>query len=158
MNGQRMIRQGMNGQVKVAVPSVAPGGLEAACSDHFGHCDCFTLVGTDPKGTVEVDVVPNRHGNGCNSVVDQLRDVGADVIMVKGIGRRPLMGFQQVGIKVFQGAGTLVGDVVDSYYTGSAVFVDERSSCQGGGGVHGQGHGHCGPQRQNRMLHRRRTK
>ena len=144
----------MNGQVKVAVPSVAPGGLEAACSDHFGHCDCFTLVVSDGRGSVGVEVVPNMHGTGCNSVVNQLRNVGADVIMVRGIGQRPLMGFQQVGIKVFQGVGTLVGDVVASYHSGSAVSVDERNSCQGGGGGHrhegggggGGGHrrGHCG--------------
>lgn len=119
----------MNGQVKVAVPSVAPGGLGAACSDHFGRCDFFTLVVTDETGTVGVDVVPNRHGEGCDSVVDQLRDAGADVIMVRGIGRRPLMGFQQVGIKVFQGVGAMVGEVVESYRTGSAIVVDERSSC-----------------------------
>ena len=142
----------MNGQVKVAIPSVAPGGLEAACSDHFGHCDCFTLVVKDGSGTVGVDVVPNMHGAGCNSVVNQLRNVGADVIMVRGIGLRPLMGFRQVGIKVFQGVGTSVGDVVESYYTGSAVVVEERDSCQGGGGGRGHGHGqgqgqgqgHCG--------------
>lgn len=138
----------MNGQVRVAVPSVAPGGLEAACSDHFGHCDCFTLVVTDPGGTVEVNVVPNRHGMGCNSVVNQLRDVEADVIMVKGIGLRPLMGFRQVGIKVFQSAGASVGDVVESFRTGNAVFVEERHSCQGGSGahLHGHGQGHCGSQ------------
>ena len=139
----------MNGQVKVAVPSVAPGGLKAACSDHFGHCDCFTLVVTDASGNVGVNVVPNNHGAGCNSVVNQLRGVGADVIMVRGIGQRPLMGFRQVGIKVFQGVGALVGDVVESYHSGSAIFVDERDSCQGGGGVHGHGNGHghgrCGP-------------
>ena len=135
----------MNGQVKVAIPSVAPGGLDAACSDHFGHCDCFTLVVADEGGTVGVDVVPNMHGTGCNSVVDQLRDAGADVIMVRGIGRRPLMGFQQVGIKVFQGAGVRVGDVVESFYTGSAIAVDERSSCGGGGGGGGgHRHGQCG--------------
>ena len=143
----------MNGQVVVAIPSVAPGGLEAACSDHFGHCDCFTLVVTDPEGGVSVNVVPNRHGKGCGSVVNQLRDAGADVIMVRGIGSRPLAGFRQVGIKVFQGAGTMVGDIVESYRTGSAVAIDERSSCQGGGGGghghrhgHGHGQGHCGSQ------------
>jgi len=143
MNGQRMIRQGMNGQVKVAVPSVAPGGLEAACSDHFGHCDCFTLVMTDPGGTVRTDVVPNRHGKGCNSVVSQLRDAEADVIMVKGIGQRPLAGFRQAGIRVFQGAGASVGDVVESFRAGSAVLVEDSASCQGGRAVHRHGHGHC---------------
>jgi len=130
----------MNAQVRVAIPSVAPGGLEVACSDHFGHCDCFTLVVSDETGTVRVDVVPNRHGMGCDSVVNQLRDEEVDVIMVKGIGRRPLLGFQEAGIKVFQGAGTLVGDVIESYRKGSAIVVEERNACHGGGGSHGHAH------------------
>lgn len=132
----------MNTQIRIVIPSVAPGGLEAACSDHFGHCDCFTLVTTEGKDTVGVDVFANGHGEGCGSLVHQLRDAGTDVIIVKGIGQRPLMRFQEVGIKVFQGAGSTVGDVVASYCSGSAIVVDERSSCQGGGGNHRHGHGH----------------
>lgn len=143
----------MNERVKVAIPSVAPGGLAAACSDHFGHCDCFTLVAVDEKGQVEVDVVPNSHGSGCGSVVGQLRDEEVDAIMVRGIGLRPLMGFQQAGIKVFQGAGASVGDVVETYRKGRAIVVDERSSCQGGGGRHK--HGQCGSRQQNQVPYRR---
>ena len=28
----------------LAIPSMAPGGLDASVSAHFGHCDAFTLV------------------------------------------------------------------------------------------------------------------
>ena len=30
--------------MKIAIPSVLPGGLEAQVGAHFGHCDCYTLV------------------------------------------------------------------------------------------------------------------
>lgn len=132
----------MNAQIKVAVPSVAPGGLEAICSDHFGHCDCFTMITTDDTGASEVKIVPNQHGGGCGSVVSQLHDEGVDVVMVRGIGRRPLMGFQQAGIGVYQGTGMLVSDVIDSFRSNSALVVDEKVACQGGGGNHR--HGRCG--------------
>jgi predicted Fe-Mo cluster-binding NifX family protein len=136
----------MNKQIRIVVPSVAPGGLEAACSDHFGHCDCFTLVTTEGKDTVGIDVVPNGHGEGCGSLVSQLRETGTDLIMVKGIGRRPLMSFREAGIQVLKGAGATVGEVIESYTTGGAIVVDERSSCQGGSGSHGHGHRHGGLQ------------
>lgn len=135
----------MNTQIRIVIPSMAPGGLEADCSEHFGHCDCFTLVTTEGKDTVGVNVFANGHGDGCGSLVNQLRDAGTDVIMVKGIGRRPLMGFRDVGIEVFQGAGTTVGDVVASYCSGSANLVDEKSSCQGGSENHRHGHGRPQP-------------
>ena len=28
----------------LAVPLMAPGGLDASVSAHFGHCDAFTLI------------------------------------------------------------------------------------------------------------------
>ena len=30
--------------MKVAIPSEKPGGLHASRSEHFGHCDVFTVV------------------------------------------------------------------------------------------------------------------
>ena len=31
-------------RMRIAVPTDAPGGLDGKRSDHFGHCDVFTLV------------------------------------------------------------------------------------------------------------------
>ena len=30
--------------MKLAVPTMGEGGLQAERSGHFGHCDCFTLI------------------------------------------------------------------------------------------------------------------
>lgn len=35
--------------MKIAIPSNSPGGLEADRSDHFGHCDVFTIVDLDAE-------------------------------------------------------------------------------------------------------------
>ena len=37
----------MEQRMIVAVPSNAPGGLDAEMSGHFGHCDVFTLITLD---------------------------------------------------------------------------------------------------------------
>ena len=31
-------------KTRIAIPSEAPGGLDARRSGHFGRCECFTMV------------------------------------------------------------------------------------------------------------------
>ena len=33
--------------IRIAIPSVQPGGLDAEVGAHFGHCDLYTLVDVD---------------------------------------------------------------------------------------------------------------
>lgn len=53
--------------MKIAIPSVLPGGLEAQVGAHFGHCDCYTLVNVEDGAIVKSEVIPScahEHG-GC---------------------------------------------------------------------------------------------
>jgi predicted Fe-Mo cluster-binding NifX family protein len=63
--------------LRLAVPSNNPGGLEAGRSDHFGHCDLFTLVDIRDNKIVEVETVSNQeHGaGGCMVPVQFLKDI-----------------------------------------------------------------------------------
>ena len=72
----------------LAVPSNNPGGLEAIRSDHFGHCDLFTLVTIKDGAIDKVETVSNQeHGaGGCMIPVQFLKDQGVDVLVVGGIG------------------------------------------------------------------------
>ena len=48
----------------VAVPSDAPGGLDAAVSAPFGHCAVFTLLQVQDGEIVGADLLPNGgHGH-----------------------------------------------------------------------------------------------
>lgn len=47
--------------VKIAIPSDQPGGLEARVSEHFGHCDLYTIVEVDADGIKYVILWPTRH-------------------------------------------------------------------------------------------------
>ena len=42
--------------MKIAIPSVLPGGLEAQVGAHFGHCDCYTLVDVEDGAVVKSEV------------------------------------------------------------------------------------------------------
>jgi len=95
----------------VAVPSESPGGLEARISDHFGHCDVFTMVQVEEQQVESVSVLPNgaHEGGQCMAPVMLLKEQGAEALVAGGMGQRPLSGFQQVGISVYfkEGAETV---------------------------------------------------
>ncbi len=131
--------------MKVAVPSKAPGGLAAEVEEHFGHCAAFTLVEVEDGTLGEVEVVANQHAQGgCMDTVNRLVQAGAGALVVGGMGRRPLLGFQQVGIPVYQSGGArTVEEAVRLLAAGQARPFGDDLVCAGGPG-HGHGPG-AGP-------------
>jgi predicted Fe-Mo cluster-binding NifX family protein len=99
-----MIHQVQN-RIRVAVPTEAPGGYDAPRSGHFGRSPNFTLVDIVNGDVAAVDVVPNRphDAGGCLSPVVTLGENQVDVVIVAGIGQRPLLGCVQAGIRVLAG-------------------------------------------------------
>jgi len=127
----------------VAVPSDSPGGLEAQISDHFGHCDVFTLVKIEEEAMGSVTILPNdAHQSGeCMGPVMLLKERGAESLVAGGMGQRPLAGFQQVGITVYFKAGAkTVRDAIDLLLAGECREFGPAQTCGGHGGCesHGQ--------------------
>ena len=117
---------------RVAVPSELPGGLEAPRAGHFGRCACFTMVDVvdGEVGSVEVlHNAPHVEG-GCMAPVLVLAENNVDAIVVDGIGGRPLMGFNQVGIAVHAGFGPDVKTTVAAYIKGQLPMVGLEGACQ----------------------------
>ncbi len=128
----------------VAVPSDSPGGLEARISDHFGHCDVFTLVQIDQEAVGSVTILPNdAHESGqCMGPVMLLKERGAEGLVAGGMGQRPLSGFQEVGITVYFRAGAeTVREAIDLLIAGECREFEPAQTCggQGGCGSHGGG-------------------
>ena len=101
----------------VAIPSTHPGGLEAPLGAHFGHCDLYTLVKIADGKVQEVATLPNvpHQQGGCLAPVNHLAQHGVQVLIAGGMGMRPLMGFNQVGIEVLFGNGAqTVGEAVEA--------------------------------------------
>ena len=136
----------MEAKVTVAVPTNIPGGMEASISDHFGHCDVFTLIkiaGQDVEEVLTVDNVPHVQG-GCMAPVNLLADHGVQVLVAGGMGMRPLMGFNSVGIEVFHNRGLrMVNEVVGAFMSGQLPRFTQEFTCGGGGHGAEQGGG-CG--------------
>jgi predicted Fe-Mo cluster-binding NifX family protein len=119
-------------KTRVAIPSQLPGGLEASRSGHFGRCECFTLVDVTNGEVGEVHVLTNapHTEGGCMAPVMVLAEHMVDAIVVDGIGGRPLMGFNQVGIAVHAGRGDDVETAVRAYIAGGLPVVGLEGACQ----------------------------
>ena len=133
-----------NMEMRIAVPSNAPGGLTADRSDHFGHCELFTLVEIKNGSVATVETLANiAHGaGGCMAPIGLLRDRGIDAIVVGGMGARPLSGFAEAGIKVyFAGlqAFTSVKSAVEGMLRNDFEAMQPSQTCKGQGGCHGHG-------------------
>jgi predicted Fe-Mo cluster-binding NifX family protein len=119
-------------KTRVAIPSEAPGGLDARRSGHFGRCECFTLVDVSDGEVGEVHVLTNapHTEGGCMAPVMVLAEHMVDAIVVDGIGGRPLMGFNQVGIAVHAGRGDDVQTAVHAFIAGGLPVVGLEGACQ----------------------------
>jgi predicted Fe-Mo cluster-binding NifX family protein len=131
----------MENTMRLAVPSNSPGGLEAGRSDHFGHCDIFTVIDIDSGSVKDVATVANQahDAGGCMVPVQLLKDNGVDAIVVGGIGARPLQGFNEVGIAVYFADRNLAQDVqavINGMVAGKFPLIRSDQTCQGGSNCH----------------------
>ncbi len=121
----------------VAIPSSHPGGLDAMLGAHFGHCDLYTLVTLEDNAVQSVAVIPNvpHQQGGCMAPVKYLADNGTQTLIAGGMGLRPLMGFNQVGISVyFGGEARSVGEALKAFIEDKLPEFQQEHTCGGGGG------------------------
>lgn len=124
---------------RIAVPSIAEGGLNGQRSGHFGHCDVFTLIEVTEGRISQVATLKNgEHAQeGCMVPVNLLAQHKVDAIIVGGIGMRPLMGFKQHGIQVyFEDQRQEIKPVVEDLIMGKLSQISENQTCGGSGHCH----------------------
>jgi predicted Fe-Mo cluster-binding NifX family protein len=122
--------------VRIAVPSEGQGGLDGLRAGHFGHCDVFTLVDVEDGEIKEVSVLANKEHvqGGCMVPVQLLAENKVQRLIVGGIGMRPLMGFNQVGIDVYyDGERRDIRPVVEDMIADKLPIIAENQVCGGGG-------------------------
>jgi predicted Fe-Mo cluster-binding NifX family protein len=129
----------VNMNTLIAVPSELPGGLEAAVGAHFGHCEMYTLVLVQDNEIQNIQVVPNlpHEQGGCMAPVNYLAQQGVKALIAGGMGLRPLMGFNQVGIDVFHSGGaSTVKEAITAILDQKLVKFGQEHTCGGGGNQH----------------------
>ncbi len=122
---------------RIAIPSNGQGGLNGTRSGHFGHCDVFTLVDVEDGEIKDISILQNQEHaqGGCMVPVNLLSENHVNALIVGGIGMRPLMGFQQVGIDVYHDdQRTEIGTVVIDLIAGNLSEIENDQVCGDGGG------------------------
>ena len=120
---------------RIAVPSTQPGGMESPLGAHFGHRDCYTIVDVAEGQITQIGTLPNvpHVQGGCMAPVNHLSQNGVNVLVAGGMGMRPLMGFNQVGIKVYHGGdATSVKEAVQALLAGNLTPFSLNHTCGGG--------------------------
>jgi predicted Fe-Mo cluster-binding NifX family protein len=122
---------------RIAIPSDGDGGLDGIRSGHFGHCDVFTLIDVEEGKIMNVTTVPNQEHKegGCLVPVNILSNLKVNTLIVGGIGMRPLIGFNNVGIDVyFESKRPEIRPVVEDLIAGNLTKMLPEQACGGGSG------------------------
>ena len=122
--------------IKVAVPVDGVQGLDSPLSGHFGHCQAFVVSTIEDGKVVDVKTLENHGHTSCAAPVMLLVENGVKVLITTGIGRRPYMVTQQVGMSVVKGEGKTAGDAVGNYIKGTSTEFGQESLCGGGPARH----------------------
>ena len=116
---------------KIAVPAISEQGLDSPISAHFGHSPMFVISTVEDGEVVEVETLRNAGHSSCAEPVMALADRGVKVLIVSGMGGRPYMVTQQVGISVKKAQGITVREVLNNYLEGTSADMGRDALCGG---------------------------
>ena len=85
---------------------------------------------------IQIESVSNDAHSSCAEPVNRLVGLGVNVLITLGMGMRPFMAAQQVGLTVVRGGGATVGDAVQTYIAGRSQMMGSDGLCSGGGVHH----------------------
>ena len=118
---------------KVAVTANVDNGLDSPVSGHFGHCKAFIVSTVEDGEIVKVESIANTSHSSCDEPVRNLVNQGVNVLITMGMGMRPFMAAQQMGLAIVRGNGGTAGDAIRSYLEGKHEMMSSEGLCGGGG-------------------------
>ena len=114
---------------KVCVPTAGHGGLDDAVGEHFGRVPSYTIFDTEKQ---QVNVIDNtsEHAGGSGLPADILSELGIDVLLCRGAGRRALGIFGEKGIEVCVGVDGTAGEAINAWKAGNLSGASAADACQ----------------------------
>jgi predicted Fe-Mo cluster-binding NifX family protein len=117
--------------VRVVIPTNTPDGLMAKRGAHFGKAPFYVIVDIENGEIKDVNFTknPGHSGGACGNAVANIKNLGADALIVSGIGPNPLMGFKKEGIKVYFDDSVTVEESVKKLIEGKLQELDVNYAC-----------------------------
>ncbi len=114
--------------MKICIPTVGEKGLDNLVGEHFGRVPTYTIVDID---TNEVKVIPNtsEHMGGQGHPPEIMAREGVKVMVCRGLGRRAIIMFEELGIDVYIGATGTVRDAITAFKQGSLQKAGVNDAC-----------------------------
>ncbi len=110
-------------------------GSGSRLSTHFGRARYYAMLAYEDRTStlkVEVKQSPNLiHGGTCGAA-DIVKRLGADAVIVKGIGLRAVQLLQSLGIKVYKTESETLDQVIKEVREGRLTPITESEACAGG--------------------------
>lgn len=130
--------------MNICIPVIDDKGLESKLSGHFGSAPLFLIVDTDTKAYRPVPNANQAHAHGMCQPLTSLFGQQIEAAVVGGIGAGALAKLQAAGLKVYQAAGSSVGEACDAFVAGKLAEITPETSCRhhGHGAHQHAGHGH----------------
>ncbi|MFT8349513.1 NifB/NifX family molybdenum-iron cluster-binding protein [Clostridium saccharoperbutylacetonicum] len=111
--------------MKIALPS-----RNNNIDDHFGHCECFTVLTIDQqnKEITASETVQSPAGCGCKSnIASILAEIGVKVMLAGNMGEGAVRVLNNSGIDVVRGCSGEINTVALNWLKGS--LVDSGDLC-----------------------------
>lgn len=122
----------------VAVPSAAPGGLEAKVAQHFGRCTCFTIARMDNGLPEQAATVEKAAQSGCHAAVSLLKAHGVTVLLCKHLGWQPLNACRENGILILESSQATVREALAAFAASVLHPLNDQAVCAQRGAHGGQ--------------------
>ncbi len=118
----------------IAIPSKKTETEDLSVSEHFGHCEFYTLITLEDNKITDTKSLPNiSHAEGnCLAPVQLLKDNAVNVLIAGGMGMRPLIHFNEMHIDVYHVEDlSSVQKTVNDFINNKLKRFDEKFTCQG---------------------------
>jgi len=114
--------------MKICIPTIGENGLNNAVGEHFGRVPTYTIINLDNN---EVKIIPNisHHTNGTLYPPEIMAQEGVNVMVCRGLGRRAITMFDELGIDVYIGASGTVKNAISDFKQNKLQKASESDAC-----------------------------
>ena len=114
--------------MKICIPTLGDKGFDDMVGEHFGRVPTYTIIDLE---TNETKVVPNtsEHAGGQGYPPEIMAREGVSVMVCRGLGRRAIAMFDELGIEVYIGASGTVRNAVDAFQQGKLHKAGSSDAC-----------------------------